>query len=164
VHLDLLRQLKRFCIVIMLLKKTKKRKTQEMCKYQKLKESVVEGPELESVVYANPLKTRKVNIGTQDKPKFVNIGDYWSEETIENIVDLLHEYQDLFPTTFSEMKGIVGELGEMKIPLKPEAKPVRQRPYRLNPVYKKKVKEEIDRMLEAGIIEPLKNQNGSVPW
>jgi hypothetical protein len=54
------------------------------------------------------------------------------------------EYQDLFPTMFSEMKGIVGELGEMKIPLKPDAKPVRQRPYRLNLKYKEKVKEEID--------------------
>jgi hypothetical protein len=77
-----------------------------------------------------------VNIGTEDKPKFANIGDYWSEETIEKIVDLLCEYQDLFPTTFSEMKGIAGELGEMKIPLKPDAKPMRQRPYRMNPKYK----------------------------
>jgi hypothetical protein len=50
------------------------------------------------------------------------------------------------------MKGIAGELGEMKIPFKPEARPVVQRPYRLNPVYKKKVNEEIDRMLEASII------------
>jgi hypothetical protein len=97
----------------------------------------------------------KVNIGTKDKPKFVNIGDYWNDETVEKIVDLLREYQDLFPTTFSEMKGIVGELGEMKIPLNPDAKPVKQRPYRLNLVYKKKVKAEIDRMLEDGIIEPV---------
>jgi hypothetical protein len=47
------------------------------------------------------------------------------------------------------MKGIAGELGEMKIPLKPNAKPVRQRPYKLNPKNKEKVKVEIDRMLEA---------------
>jgi hypothetical protein len=53
------------------------------------------------------------------------------------------------------MKGIAGELGKMKIPLKREARPVRQRPYRLNPVYKKKAKVEIDRMMEAGIIEPV---------
>jgi hypothetical protein len=51
----------------------------------------------------------KVNIGTEDKPKFENIGDYWNEETVENIVDLLREYHDLFLTTFLEMKGIVGE-------------------------------------------------------
>jgi hypothetical protein len=43
----------------------------------------------------------------------------------------------------------------MKIPLKPEARSVRQRPYKMNPAYKKKVKEEIDKMLEVGIIEPI---------
>jgi hypothetical protein len=101
-------------------------------------------------VYAKPLRMHKVNIGTEDKPKFANIGDYWNDETVEKIVDLLHEYQDLFSTTFSEMKGIVGELGEMKIPLKPDAKPVKQRPYRLNLVYKKKVKAKIHRILDTG--------------
>jgi hypothetical protein len=68
---------------------------------------------------------------------------------------LLREYSDLFPTIFTEMKGISGELGEMKMPLRPEARPIRQRPYRLNPIYKQKVKDEIDRMLQAGIIEPV---------
>jgi hypothetical protein len=43
----------------------------------------------------------------------------------------------------------------MRIPLKPKARSVRQSPYRLNPIYKKKVKEEIHRVLEAGIIEPV---------
>jgi hypothetical protein len=51
------------------------------------------------------------------------------------------------------MKGIAKELGEMNILLKADAKPVRQRPYRMNPKYKQKVKAEIDRMLEAGIIK-----------
>ena len=53
------------------------------------------------------------------------------------------------------MKGILGDLGEMKIPLKPNARLVRQRPYILNPQYKEKVKEELDRMLEAWVIEPV---------
>ena len=48
------------------------------------------------------------------------------------ITNLLHEFQDLFLTKFSEMKGILGDLGEMKIPLNLDAKPMRQRPYRLN--------------------------------
>ena len=67
----------------------------------------------------------------------------------------MHDFQDLFPTKFSEMKGIVGDLGEMKIPLRPDAKLVKQRPYRLNPRYKEKVKDELDRMLEVGIIDPV---------
>ena len=71
------------------------------------------------------------------------------------IVDLLHEFQDLFSIHFSVMKGILGELGEMKILLKLDAKPVWERPYRLNPLYKDHVKAEIDRMLDARIIEPI---------
>ena len=68
---------------------------------------------------------------------------------------MLGEYQDLLPTNFSEMKGIVGDLGEMKIPMKPDAKLVKKLPYRLNPRYKEKVKDELDHMLDAGIIEPI---------
>jgi hypothetical protein len=53
------------------------------------------------------------------------------------------------------MKEITAELGKMKILLKPDAKTVRQRPYILNLKYKEKVKEELDQMIEDGIIEPI---------
>jgi hypothetical protein len=43
----------------------------------------------------------------------------------------------------------------MKMPLKPGAKPMQQRTYRLNLKYKEKMKVEIDRMLDARIIEPI---------
>ena len=47
-------------------------------------------------------------------------------ESVKKIMDLLHEFQDLLPTKFSEMKGNVGDLGEMKIPLNPNTKPIKQ--------------------------------------
>lgn len=40
------------------------------------------------------------------------------------VVELLCEYQDLFPTKFSDLKGIVRDLDVIKITLKPDAKPV----------------------------------------
>ena len=52
------------------------------------------------------------------------------------------------------MKGILWDIGVIKIPLKPDVNPVKQRPYRLNPKYKEKVRLELDKMLAAGIIEP----------
>ena len=51
------------------------------------------------------------------------------------------------------MKGILGDLGVMRIPLKVGAKPMKQHPYRLNPRYKEKVKHELDKMIVAGIID-----------
>jgi len=94
-----------------------------------------------------------VNIGLEEEPKFANIGDYWDEDTLDKVTKLLHEYQGLFPTKFSNLRGIVGDLGMMKINLKPDAKPIEQCPYWLNPKYKEKVREELDNMLVAGIIE-----------
>jgi hypothetical protein len=61
------------------------------------------------------------------------------------------------------MKGIKGPMGEMKIPLKPDARPVKQRAYRLNPKYEQKVKIELDRMLEARIIEPVEESEWIIP-
>ena len=51
-------------------------------------------------------------------------------------MELFKEYEDLFPQIFSKMKGIAGSLQEMKMYLKHDAKPVKKRPYRLNPKYK----------------------------
>jgi len=45
-----------------------------------------------SCSYYEPLKTIKVNIGTTEVPKFACIGDYWDEQTMCKLTDLLHEY------------------------------------------------------------------------
>jgi hypothetical protein len=55
-----------------------------------------------------------------------NVGDYWDDATISKITELLHKYHDLFPTKFIDMKGIKGLMGEMKIPLRPDARPIKQ--------------------------------------
>jgi hypothetical protein len=52
---------------------------------------------------------------------------------MNKVQSLVWEYEDLFPKTFSELKGIKGAMGEMKIDLKPNSRPVKHRPYRLNP-------------------------------
>jgi hypothetical protein len=123
----------------------------------------IEGPGVELHFIGQPIKIKKFNIGTEQTPKLANVGDYWDDATIDKITDLLHEYQDLFPTKFTDMKCIKGPMGEMRIPLKLDAKPVKQRPYILNPKYKEKVKIELDRMLEAGIIEPVEESEWISP-
>ena len=47
--------------------------------------------------FLNPLKLKKVNIVSQENPKFANIGDYWDDETVGNITYLFHEFQYMFP-------------------------------------------------------------------
>ena len=54
-------------------------------------EREVEGPYLESEVFDAPIKVKKVNIGTTDNPKMTSIGDYWDEQIVERITELLCE-------------------------------------------------------------------------
>lgn len=73
-----------------------------------------------------PVKIQKVNIGSEEQPMFSNVRDYWDDEMVSKITEFLREYQELFPTKFSEMKGIIRDLGVTKIPLRPNAKPYKQ--------------------------------------
>jgi hypothetical protein len=83
----------------------------------------VEGPGVELPFIGQPIKIKKVNIGIEQTMKLANVGDYWDASTIDKITELLHEYQDLFPTNFTNMKVIKGPMGEMRIPLKQYERP-----------------------------------------
>jgi hypothetical protein len=123
----------------------------------------IEGLGVELPFIGKLIKIKKVNIGTKQAPKLANVGYYWDDTTIDKITELLHEYWDLFPTKFTDMKDIKGPMGEIKIPLKLDARPVKQRPYRLNPKYKEKVNIELDIMLEERIIEPIEESEWIIP-
>ena len=62
-----------------------------------------------------------------------------------------------------EMKGIIRDVGEMNIPLNPNTDHVKQCLYQINPRYKDKIKGELDRMMDAGIIEPVKESEWISP-
>lgn len=47
----------------------------------------------------------------------------------------------------------------IRITLKLDAKPVKQRPYRLNPKYKENVHVKLDKMFTVGIIEPMEKSD-----
>ncbi|MCO5611957.1 hypothetical protein L7F22_066217 [Adiantum nelumboides] len=64
---------------------------------------------------------------------------------------------------FNNLKGVDPEVCQHRIPLKPDAKPVRLQRYRMNPNYAKKVKEEIDKLLKAGFITEVENSDWLFP-
>ena len=52
----------------------------------------VDRPKLEILAITKPIKIKKINIGTETEPNFASIGDYWDDETVGHIADLLHDY------------------------------------------------------------------------
>jgi len=85
----------------------------------------VEGLQIENLDITMSLKTRQVNIGTKAELNFAKIVDYWDDATVDKVIEFLREYQDLFPTKFSGLKGIIGDLGVMKITLKLDVNPIK---------------------------------------
>ena len=67
----------------------------------------VHGPAVEAPEVTQPLKTWTVNIGSEENPKQATIGDYWDDEMVSKVTQILHEYQDLSLTRFSTMKIII---------------------------------------------------------
>ena len=101
------------------------------------------------------VKIKEVDISNDDWPKIAKIGDNYTEAQTTEIMNLLKEFQDVFARDYTYLKGLVHEMGEMKIDTKPDVWPVKKRPYKLAHKYKVIVKKEIDNMLAAGIIYPI---------
>jgi len=123
----------------------------------------VEGPQIDNLDITVLLKTKQINIGTDVELKFSKIGDYWDDTTMDKVSRLLCEYQDLFRTKFSYLKGIIGDLGIMNISLKLDMKPIKKILYLLHRKYKEKVCQVLDKMLEVGIIEPIEESDWVSP-
>ena len=98
------------------------------------------------------IKTKEVDISNDDRPKLAKIGDYWTKEKIVDIINLLKEYQDVFARGYTNLKGLLQEMGQMKIELFPDTKLVKKRPYKLAHKYKEIVKTKIDNMVKDRII------------
>ena len=109
------------------------------------------------------IKIKDVNITKDGQPKMARIVDYWSKQQTIEIVDLLKEYQDVFARDYKDLKGLVEEMGEMKIDLLLDATPVKKRSYKLAHKYKEIVKTEIDNMLTIGIIYPIDQSEWASP-
>ena len=80
-------------------------------------------------------------------------GQLTSAQT-EDLTALLEEFSDVF----SDMPGRT-TLGVHHIELKPDTKPIHCAPYRLNQEKAKVLKDELDNLLEQGIIE-----ESTSPW
>lgn len=98
------------------------------------------------------IRTKEVDISTNNHPNLAKIGDYQPAEKTTKIVNLLKQYEDFFSRDYKYLKGRVHEMGEMKIQLLLDENPIKKRPYKLTHKYKDIVKKEINNMLKASII------------
>ena len=97
-------------------------------------------------------RTEEINFGTEEEPKILTLGKDITPQERTSLIKLITEYLDVFAFSYEDMPGLPTSLVEHRIDLKPDAKPVRQKPRRYHPDVALKVKEEISKLLKAKFI------------
>ncbi|XP_024630434.2 uncharacterized protein [Medicago truncatula] len=103
----------------------------------------------------DPLEEIDLGVGTVKRPTYVSAKIL--EGFKNQIAELLKEYKDCFAWDYNEMPGLNREVVELKLPIRPDKKPVKKIPRRFAPQILPKIKEEIDRLLKCGFIRPASN-------
>ena len=68
-----------------------------------------------------------MNIGTEKDPRLVQIGSTLSSEERERLAALLKDFKDVFVWSYEDMPRIDSEIVQHRIPIDPEARPVKQK-------------------------------------
>jgi hypothetical protein len=121
---------------------------------EEIPKEILEFIEREEERHAKPFSEEIIttNIGSENEPKLVKIGATLSSQESEKLIFLLKEYKDVFAWSYEDMPGIDPEILQHKIPLHPEAKPVKQKLRRMRPDWVLKIKEEVTKQINAGFL------------
>ncbi|KAL0552326.1 hypothetical protein IC582_011435 [Cucumis melo] len=90
-----------------------------------------------------------INLGSQEESKEVKIGTSLTSESRKKLINLLCEYSDIFAWSYQDMPGLNTDIVVHRVPLKPECNPVRQKLRKMKPDVLIKIKEEVQKQIEA---------------
>ncbi|CAL9020594.1 unnamed protein product [Prunus brigantina] len=97
---------------------------------------------------------QEINLGTKEDPRPTFISKLLAEPLKDEIIALLHDFEDCFAWHYHEMPGLNRGLVEHKLPIKEGYLPVKQARRRMSMETELKVKEEVERLVKAGFIRP----------
>jgi hypothetical protein len=92
------------------------------------------------------------NVGSTEKPQYLKISAHLDRRHATEAEQLFREFKDVFAWSYKDLKGIPPTLAEHKIELEKDVLTAHKARYRMNPNYASIVKQDIDRLLEAGFI------------
>ena len=85
--------------------------------------------------HVEPIKeeTLPINLGTNDKPKIIQVGNTLTTSERDALVDLLIEFKEVFAWSYEDMSGIDTDIVQHCIPTNPTMKSVKQKLRRMKP-------------------------------
>ena len=104
--------------------------------------------------HVEPIKeeTQPINLGTDDEPKMIQVGNTLTTSKRDALVALLTEFKEVFAWSYEDMLGIDTDIVQRCILTDPTMKPVKQKLRRMKPEWTLKIKEEVEKQYNAGFL------------
>ncbi|XP_039683803.1 uncharacterized protein [Medicago truncatula] len=93
-----------------------------------------------------------INLGTKEDKKEIKVGASLETSVKQQVIELLKEYVDVFAWSYQDMPGLDTDIVVHHLPLKPECPPVKQKLRRTRPDMALKIKEEVQKQIDAGFL------------
>jgi hypothetical protein len=122
----------------------------------------------ENLSSESPPQKRKTisskSISVEIEPgKSLNINPHLTDVETQQLMKLLQENKEAFTWDYTDMKGISPDLCTHKIYIKEDCQPICQPQRRMNPNLREILKEELQKLLNAGFIYPISDSEWVSP-
>ncbi|KAA3481966.1 gag/pol polyprotein [Gossypium australe] len=97
-----------------------------------------------------------VNLGEGQE---VKIGAHITAETWWNLIELLHEFKDVFAWSYQDIPGLSTDITVHRLPIREECMPVQQKLRRMRLDVLLKIKDEVEKQFNAGFLQVVKYSN-----
>ena len=106
----------------------------------------------ERVIQPHQESVEVINLGTEDAKREIKIGVALEDNVKKGLIELLQEYVDIFAWSYQDMPGLDTDIVVHRLPLKEGCPPVKQKLRRTRPEMAVKIKEEVQKQLDAGFL------------
>ena len=112
--------------------------------------------------YLEPIKeeTQPIDLGTDDEPKMIQVGNILTALEKDALVALLTEFKEIVAWSYQDMPGIDIDIVQHYIPTDPTMKPVKQKFRKNNLEWTFKIKEEVEKQYNAGFLRVVNYPEG----
>ena len=94
-----------------------------------------------------------INLGTKANKKEVKIGANLEESVKGSLVQMLHDYIEVFACSYEDMSGLDTDIVVHHLPMKEDCPPVKQKVRCMRPDMSEKIKNEVMKQFDAGFLE-----------
>ena len=102
--------------------------------------------------HSSSLQFELINLGTEMKPKYVNLGKCYSPAERDKFIIFFKQYKDVFAWTYEDLKTYDTNIIQHVIPIKSGIKPYQQPLRKMHPKLEPLIQSEVKKLLDARII------------